>query len=377
MHCSAPPSSVSCARRAGAVPVCFCRTAGAPIRASARAAGCTAHGALAQLLGVPLRARRVRHERGGCLHLTAGAYSRAFSAHCGVRALLCHAWPPTLTPLARVAPRSMADASEAEQLAVVDAAAEQRDVASIAQLTRAASSAAVSEAGCAALRVVFHADDECRSTLEETQLAVEALVSALNAQPASANVQRDACLVLAFMMCGKTYSSDVRAVAGAVGAVEAVTTALRAHAEDGDVLDAACLALASLVLHLENCRRAHCAGALNALLNNMRARPTHERLQQSGCSALSQMCENIIGISAEAVCALVRLLSSSACCEHFRAPRSKRMHVVRLPPCFLLSRLVTTMGCTLLRCPASWKRCGHMEPPTKTCNVTHARLCAA
>ena len=222
---------------------------------------------------MPLRARRVRRERGSRLQLTAGAYSRAFSALRCLRALLCGTRQPTLTPLARGALRSMADATEAQQLAAVAAARLQRDVASIARLTRAATSAAVCQASCSALSDILSVKD-CLQTLEESQLAAEALLSALHVQPASAGVQCEACLGLA-LMC--IHAAEARAVAGAAGAVEVVAALLQANAEVGDVVDAACTALSGMVwLSSENCGRAHRAGALDALLVAMRAYPTQE-----------------------------------------------------------------------------------------------------
>ena len=189
------------------------------------------------------------------------------------------------------------DASDAQQLTAVAATAVQRDFVSVARLTLAATSLAVREAGCRAL-VNFLAADYCHLTLEGAQLIVDALVSALHAQPTSAVVQREACRGLAFLGCFS--SAEVCALAGQRGAIEAAVTALR-HAENDNVLVSACSALSNLLLHSENCGRAHRAGALNALLDVMCAHPTHLCVQISGCVGLEQMCENIEGLPEAAV----------------------------------------------------------------------------
>ena len=84
----------------------------------------------------------------------------------------------------------MATADEVEQmLGAFDEAVKLRDVVAIARLTRDARSADVAAAGCHALRALSLKDDFCPTT-EEAQRAVEALLAALRAHPASADVQR-------------------------------------------------------------------------------------------------------------------------------------------------------------------------------------------
>ena len=192
----------------------------------------------------------------------------------------------------------MADASEAQQLVAVEAALQQRDVASLARLTRDATSAAVSEAGCGALAGVL-ADDDCSPTLEETQYAVKALVSALRAQPTCAAVQQEGYLGLEDWCAD---SDEARDVAGAGGAVEAVLAGMRAHANAADVMEAACAALGKLMeSHSQNSDRAHDAGALDVLLDIMRAHPTHEVVLNNACIALGNTCQNVAAAPAAAV----------------------------------------------------------------------------
>ena len=197
----------------------------------------------------------------------------------------------------------MASAYEAEQLAAVTAALQTRDVVSIARLTHAANSATVSKAGCEALEGAL--TGHCVISSEEALRAVEAVVWALRAHPASAGVQERGCRGLA-IVC--KASADAHVFAGAGGAVEAVTAALRTHAENGDVQEAACYALAFLTMHStsqsrENCNRAHRAGALETLLDVMRSRgrSTGEKMQVVCCKLLKQMCEHVAGVPALAV----------------------------------------------------------------------------
>ena len=180
----------------------------------------------------------------------------------------------------------MASATEAEQLAAVDEALQQRDYASIARLTRAATTAVVCQAGCRALAVAL-ADDHV-PTSEETLHATEALVFALRAQPASAGTQQQGCRGLANLCkLASAAAPEARAVVGAGGAVEAVVAILPAHVERADVLDAACHALVCMTKNCpENCGRAHRAGALDAVLQVMRTHPTHEGVQTSCCLML-------------------------------------------------------------------------------------------
>ena len=190
----------------------------------------------------------------------------------------------------------MASAAEAQQLVVVATALQQRDFGSLARLTRAASSAAVCEAGCMALA---HAAEECSPTLEETQRGVEALACALRAHPANAGVQRQACRGLVFL--SKTHSQAC-VVAGACGVVKAVVTALQTHAENAVVLEAAFHALAKLTSSFpDNCSLAHRCGGLQALLNVLRAQSMHIGVQNGGCMALGQMCILVASLRVESV----------------------------------------------------------------------------
>ena len=183
-------------------------------------------------------------------------------------------------------PRSMASATEAEELAALNAAMLQSDMVSIARLTRAATSAAVSDAGCCAfveLLVEGHSP-----TSEETQHAVEALLVALHAHPTSADVQRHGCRGLG-EFC--EASGEALALAGAGGAVEAIVTAMQMHAETAGVLGVACFALAQLICRSsERCFRAHSAGALDAILSAMRICSTNLGVQNCGCMALANLC---------------------------------------------------------------------------------------
>ena len=185
-------------------------------------------------------------------------------------------------------------ASEAEQVDAVDAALQQRDVASIARLTRAATSAAVCNFGCAAL-VKSLPESRCTSS-EETQLAVEALLAALHVHPTRADVQAQCCIALA-RWCG---ASDVGCtVVGTCGVVEAVVTVLQAHGNSADASSGACYALAQFTLcDARNCSRAHLAGALIALLDVMRAHPTVLFVQQYGCMTLASVCAMVMGAAA-------------------------------------------------------------------------------
>ena len=185
----------------------------------------------------------------------------------------------------------MADAAEAKQLAAVVTAVEQRDVASLARLTRAANIAAVSEAGCLALDEILA--DDFSPTSEETQLAVEVLVSALRAQPACASCSlRTWCIQVA----------GARELAGAVGAVEAVLAVLRTHLENAEVMYASCLALGHLFECCpENSGRAHRCGALEAILDTQRAHPMHEGVQVACCLALVHLCDDVEGAPVAAV----------------------------------------------------------------------------
>ena len=191
-------------------------------------------------------------------------------------------------------------ASDVQQLADVAAAKLQRDIASIARLTRAATSAAVCHAGCRALASPgsFLAND-CYPTLEETQHAVEALVHALRAHPMSVDVQDVGCLGLGSWT---KDSAEARTLAGAVGAVEAVAMTLRNHAGSMHVLDTACYALA-ILFHTphENCSPAYHAGAVNALVNAMRTYPTHVGILNCACMVLGQIFEAVNDAAAAAV----------------------------------------------------------------------------
>ena len=192
----------------------------------------------------------------------------------------------------------MTDASEAEQLAALGAAAGQRDVATVARLTRAATSSAVRVAGSAAL-AAFLTDDDHSPTPEETQHAVEALVLALRAAPADVDVQQLGCFGLA-VAC--KASGEARKVAAALGAVEALVSALKVHVENEDITAAACSALVhfTFVDH-NNCTVAFRAGALDALLDVVRAQPTHESMIHSVCWTLGYVCEEVAGTPAAAV----------------------------------------------------------------------------
>ena len=255
-----------------------------------------------------------------------------------------------LSPKAALgAPRSLASATEEQQLADVAATLQQHDIVSIARLTRAASCEAVSAAGCSALAAIFRTDD-CCPTSKETQHAVEALVHALRAEPMSAGVQREGSRGLA-RLC--KVSAEARTVAGAGGAVEAVVDALREHAGNSEVSKSACYALANLTPSSPgSCGRAHRAEALDALLNVMRLHPTHNGVLNCACLTLAYKCENVEGLPVAAV-SWVHLRSSSMRGGHFQTAECfRRAHAMRLPPRFLLSQLPTTMSVILAPCPA-------------------------
>ena len=211
----------------------------------------------------PRAPRAWRLSRAGGRRVLAGVQRPPQPACAAVRR--AHACPNALPALCSMA---CSETAEAQQLSAVAAALQQRDVASIARLTSAASSTVVCQAGCGALVDVLNAD--CQLTMEELQHAVEALVSALRAQPTCAGVQQTGCHGLA-IWC--EAFSDACNVAAAHGAVDAVIAALRAHVQNGDVIGAACFALASLLDRSpENCCFAHGAGALDAL---MKCEPVH------------------------------------------------------------------------------------------------------
>ena len=202
----------------------------------------------------------------------------------------------------------MASTFEVLQLAAMAVALQQLDIATIAQLTRAAVSAVVCQAGCCALADVL-TDDCCPTSEQPSEQAVTALLSALRAHPATVGVQLEGCRGLG-NWC--RVSEAARAVAGAGGAFEALESALRAHKEHVDVADIACFALAHLVASSpEFCGKAHRAGTLDALLDVMRTHPTYESLQRRGCLSLGYFCSHLgapvaaqLGVPAVAISAL-------------------------------------------------------------------------
>ena len=99
------------------------------------------------------------------------------AATCALARSQCNLLDLPCADRGRVASRSMASASEAQQLAAVAATLEQCDIASIARLTRASTSAAVCQAGCNAFAERL-TEDSC-VTSEEMQLVVKALVFSL------------------------------------------------------------------------------------------------------------------------------------------------------------------------------------------------------
>ena len=184
----------------------------------------------------------------------------------------------------------MASASEAAQLADVTLALQLRDVATLAWLTRGATnSVAVCEAGCKALFDLWSRGFS--PTSEETQHAVEALVSALHAHPLSGAVQEHGSYGL-LIWC--TTSADASVVACECGAIEAVVTILRTHVENADVSAWVCLLCSTLLTGCdspETCGRFHDTGALSAVLNVMRMHPTSEKVHTGGCMLLKNLCK--------------------------------------------------------------------------------------
>lgn len=180
---------------------------------------------------------------------------------------------------------SMATPVDALQLEALAVAVENGNCAQIAVLTRGATSAVVCEAGCDALREFLTcfvgADDPVTS--EESQLAVEALLSALRSQPASASVQHRGCVALS-LWC---TSPEARAFAGGSGALDAVVAALLTHARDADVAAAGCMALGGMLAFTSaNVQRAEAAGVLGAVLAAMRAHSSCMAVQRYGCYVL-------------------------------------------------------------------------------------------
>ena len=197
----------------------------------------------------------------------------------------------------------MAAASESAELAALEEALQRRDVVAIARLTRDARSAAEAEAGCNALRVLA-VTDGYPPTTEETQRAVEALLSALHAHPASAGVQ-----MLGFDGIGRwCHKGEGRMVAVAGGAVEAAAIALRAHADNVAVLRKVCFALANLSDSASETFEGdgewkifHRAGVLDPLLDVMRAHSSHADVQTSGCLMLGNICGRVACVTAAAL----------------------------------------------------------------------------
>jgi hypothetical protein len=183
----------------------------------------------------------------------------------------------------------MALTDEALQLAALAAALNSGDCADAAQLTRAAATAAVREAGCTALMElakthVQRANHMAGAASAEVRDAVLALVSAMRVHPASVDVLLAGLHGLSWWC---EASPHAKACAGAAGAVDAVVTALRVETAHASLQELGCRTLAALFAFFPaNLRYAASAYAVDALLAAMRAHPSCAEVQLRACAAL-------------------------------------------------------------------------------------------
>jgi hypothetical protein len=186
----------------------------------------------------------------------------------------CH---PSRRRILATAPRDGMDLNDdAQQLAAVAAALALGDCAAVVQLTRAAATAAVREAGCMALMELaetkLNSPDHTTGGADEMRDVVGALVSTLRAQPVSVDVLHVGLEALRWWC---KLSPAHCACAGAAGAVDAVVEALRVDTAEPLLQEAGCFALAMLFAHMSaNLRFAASAHAVDALLAAMRAHPS-------------------------------------------------------------------------------------------------------
>ena len=179
--------------------------------------------------------------------------------------------------------------------------------------------AKVQYGGCSALVEMCSGDDAAAAACRQQAVAagaIEAVVEATRpgaptggdegARFEAVRAQKMGCLTLAIMiMCNAAaapgHQAVVRQQAVAAGAIEAVVAVMRAHAREADgVQRTGCLVLSRMCYGdyygdntpvVAACRQqAVAAGAIEAVVEAMRAHPQVVSLQVHGCGALANIC---------------------------------------------------------------------------------------
>jgi hypothetical protein len=201
--------------------------------------------------------------------------------------------------------------TEEHSVARAQAAAAGAVAAAVAVLHAHPASAALQAFGCSALgSLVFGA--ECRTNtiragaIEANKTnaiqagAIEAILLALRAHPADANVQGYGCMALGNILADNTDAINARSGSLLSDAMHAAVAALNAHRTDMAVQQHACAtlwhALVTDTLRIEAAR----IGAVAALVAALRAHPANAHVQETALGATGSLCFENSAIAVQA-----------------------------------------------------------------------------
>jgi hypothetical protein len=234
-----------------------------------QAVGCSLLGHL--LLGAHRSTLRVSAVTAGAPGVVCAAL-RAFPGDVDVQSLGCRA----LSRLFEPSQSAAADTPLATQAVAI----------ALAAMGAHSGAAAVQDEACVVLRVVFAGAHGVAAPLAAA--AVRGAVSAMRAHPLDAAVQLNACNVL--QRACQHVPANIAAAHDA-GGCGATVAALRTHVGMAEVVSIAAAAMCALVSSPdcidEYAARAGAAGAGAAVVDAMRAHPTHGSLNVSCCTMLS------------------------------------------------------------------------------------------